>query len=221
MIDTQLLIYYREKNNLTTGQLSRKIHIPRKYIEQWELGDLLPRVSDIEKLCKLYGIEEDDLYKEVKMKYDFAYISIVLIILGLILGLLNKSIMMIILLPTTLFGTYNIGRIVLKEFKVTSKIKEEIPKSVFGMVLDTEYKVEREKCYTLEANLISNIYVLVNMVFKIFKLDNLILNINVLEDINNNQLLSMVIVYILLTIITFIIEYIIGERMVKKYKENI
>lgn len=218
MIDSELLKYYREKNNLTTRALGRKIKCPRKIIELWEAGELEPSESDLDKLVKLYGITEDDLIKNEQTSYSYVAISIILIVMGLILGVVGKSISEIILLPTSLFITFNIGRIVLNEFKVTRNLDKDIPKSVFGMLLDFEYQEERIKKYYLEANLISASYILFNMIISLLGFSNLTLNIDILKNEEANIVFNMLAIYGILSFIMFAIEYFIGEKMVKNYK---
>lgn len=218
MIDSKILKQYRENNNLTTKALGKKIKCPKKIIELWEVGELQPSESDIDKLCKLYGITEDDLIKKEAPTYSYVAVTIILIIFGLLLGVIKGEIAIIILLPTMLFITYNIGRLVMDEYRVTKELDKDIPKSVFGMLLDFDYKVERIKKYIEEANLISAVYILFNMIFKLIGLESLTLNIELFKSETINIVFNMISVYIVLTLITFVIEYIIGEKMVKSFK---
>lgn len=218
MISAELLKYYREKNNLSIQELSKKINCPKKIITLWEDGIIKPKDKDIENLIKLYKIEKDELYKKEESKYTPIVVSIFLLIMGLILGIAKNNLTVTIILPIVLIIGYNMGIRVLREYQVSDKLNKEIPKSIFGMLLDIYDKKQRRKIYLMEANLITSSYLIFNMLFIILNLNELVLNFEILKDKTMNQLLLIILVYITLLIFTIVLEIIFGEKMVNSYK---
>lgn len=50
------LITLRKRNNLTQGELAKKINFSDKAISRWEKGEVLPDLETLESVAKVYGV---------------------------------------------------------------------------------------------------------------------------------------------------------------------
>ena len=212
MIDSSLLKYYREKENLKIKDLAKKIHVSKKIIEKWENAELEPSDKDVEKLCNLYKITKEDLIIKEKKKNNL-FVSILLLICGIGVGLILNEIAITLILPIVLVIILN-SIIIIKSNYEFSK-DEDGPKSLFGISLK-ENKKNRYKYYLIESLVLSSSYILLNMICKIFNFTKFIISLELTKNESINYLIIWTITFILLTLLAFIIELIFGEIMIKK-----
>lgn len=50
------LVTLRKRNNLTQGELAKKINFSDKAISRWEKGEVLPDLETLETVAKVYGV---------------------------------------------------------------------------------------------------------------------------------------------------------------------
>lgn len=219
MIDPDLLKYYREEKGLSIRELSNKIRIAKRKIKEWEDGELEPTEKELNYLCKFYKINVEDLmYAEESNHRRILTTSIILGIIGIILGGLINSISISILLTIVLIAIYLLLLNIRKSYQITKTKDEPVPKSLFSLMLDIESKKNRIKIYLIESILIANVYVLFTIICRVLDLDNLIISINIFKNNDLNYALISIIIFTLLGLISFLIEYVFGEIIVKKYK---
>lgn len=209
MVNKDLLRFYREDNDLTYDDLAKELKCPKKIIELWERGELVPREDDIKKLAKLYNISPKDLYSINYTKNNLLS-SIILLLLGIVSGLIVKNYGVSIMAAISFIVFYRLI-IVLQDYER----KDDVPKSLFGYNLLNGYM----SLYLLEANIIASGYTIINVVLRLFKINMLVLNIDIVSSNDLNTLLIMGVSYILLMILSFIIEYIFGNMLLKEYKD--
>lgn len=214
MIDGSLLKYYREKENLTIKDLSKKMHVPKRIIENWENGISIPRESDIKILCELYGIEKEDLVIEEKSIKNII-ISIILFVCGITVGLIVDDNSIAIVLPIILVVILNISLIIKVNYDISKE--DNGPKSLFGIMLEENNKKSRCKYYLLESIILSASYILINIVCKMLDFTRFIIDIDIIDNRVVNAILIWLITFVLLTFLAFLIEFVFGEFMVKKY----
>lgn len=219
MIDPDLLKYYREQKNLSIRELSNKIRIAKSKIKQWENGELEPTEKELNYLCKFYKINVEDLmYAEENQNRKIIITSIVLGVIGITIGGLFNNVSISILLSITLISIYLLLLNIRKLYQVTKTIDSPIPKSLFALMLDENSKKNRIKIYLMESILIASVYILFTTICKTLDLSNLIISINIFASDELNFLLVSIIVFALLSLLSFLIEYVFGEIIVKKYK---
>lgn len=209
MVNKDLLRFYREDNDLTLDDLAKELKCPKKIIELWEKGELTPREDDIKKLAKLYNISPRDLYSVDYAKNNLIS-SVILLILGIVSGIIVKNYGVSIMAAISFIMFYRLITI-LQDYER----KDDVPKSLFGYNLLTG----AVSLYLIEANIIASLYTIVNVVLRLFKVNFLILNIDILESNDLNTLLIMGVSYILLMLLSFIIEWVFGNMLLKEYKE--
>lgn len=209
MVNKDLLRFYREDNDLTFDDLAKELKCPKKIIELWEKGELVPREDDIKKLAKLYNISPRDLYT-IDYKKSNIISSIILLILGIICGMVVKNYGVSIMAVIS-FIVFQRLIIILKDYER----KVDGPKSLFGFSLLTS----PTSMYFIEANIIASGYTIINIILRLFKINFLILNIDILESNDLNTLLIMGVSYILMMVLSFIIELIFGNMLLKEYKD--
>lgn len=214
MIEGALLKYYREKEKLTIKELSKKIHVSKNIIEKWENDELEPRSKDIEIICELYNITKDDLIIEEKSKGKII-ISIVLFICGIIVGRIVNDLAITIILPIILVTILNISLVIKSNYQLSKK--NHGPKSLFGIKLEQSNKTSRYKYYLLESIVLSSSYILITIACKILDFTRFIITIEFTANASVNFLIIWVSTFILLTIASFLIEFIFGEFMVRRY----
>lgn len=208
MVNKDLLKFYREDNDLTYEDLSKELRCPKKIIELWEQGELVPREDDIKKLAKLYNISPKDLYTEEHNKSTLI-ISIILLLLGVACGFVVKNYGISIMGAISFVVLYKLITI-LEDYS-----KDNGPKSLFGYnLLNGDISL-----YFIEANIIASAYTIITIALRLFKVNSLVLNIDILKSPDMNVLLIMVVSYIALMVLTFIIEFIFGRLLLKKYKD--
>lgn len=220
MIDNELLKYYRELNNLTIKELAKKLKCPKRIIELWETGEIIPKESDITKLCEIYNITIEDLIKQEKNSLNIIYFitSIILIALGIISGYISKNITIMILFPIINLTLLYSSIYIIKQYEISKSIDDEEPRSLFGIILDQDIKKERIKDYLIESNLIAAAYLAFNIICKLFELNDFIINITLFDNKSVNDFVILTTIYLQLMISSFIIEIGFGEYMIKKYK---
>ncbi|MCH5166589.1 MAG: helix-turn-helix transcriptional regulator [Erysipelotrichales bacterium] len=214
MIDSTLLKYYREANNLTTKQLAKKIRVSKSIIEKWENDELEPREEDVEKLCKLYAITKEDLLV-VEKSQPSIIISILLFIASALVGVILNNFAIGIVLPIVLVTILNVSFALKYNYDLSKEL--DGPKTVFGILLEPYDNLDRYKFYLLESIIISSSYILINIICKIFNFTSLLITINITNNETFNYLLIWLITFVLLTIFAYLIEYVFGELMIKKY----
>ena len=58
------LAYFRKENGLTQAQLAEMLNYSDKAISRWELGDTLPDINVLCRICEFYGIDMNTLTGE-------------------------------------------------------------------------------------------------------------------------------------------------------------
>lgn len=219
MIDKEKLIYYRELNNIEINKLAKKIKCSKHEIELWESGEIIPTEKQLEKLCKFYKITVDDLMVEEKKSISALsiIISFILIIIGLVIGYLINSLVYALVLPIMNVICYFIIKSEFNNFKESKNVDDTIPKSLFGLVLSNS-KSTRKRIYLIESILLSSIYVIISIIFKLFDINELILNIRIFDNNNVNEGFLILSTYLLLMFLSYIIELVFGEYMIKNNK---
>lgn len=219
MIDPDLLKYYREQKKLSIRELSNKIRIAKSKIKMWEEGALEPTEKELDYLLKFYKINKEDLmYMEENNNRRNIIVSIILGVIGITIGGLINNIAISILLAITLITIYFLLLKIRKYYQLTKNTKESIPKSLFALMLNPDSRKQRMSIYIIESSFISSIYILFNIICRILDLDNLVINIKILESKQLNMVILLIIIFLLLSLLSFLIEYIFGEIIVKKYK---
>lgn len=92
---------------------------------------------------------------------------------------------------------------------------EDVPKSLFNVELSDD-KYDRRKLYLVESMLVSSIYITLINIFKILELNILVINIYIFDSKSVNEFVISLVSYLLLTVLTFIIELGFGEYMIKR-----
>lgn len=219
MIDPDLLKYYREEKGLTIRELSNKIRIAKRKIKEWEDGNLEPTEKELNYLCKFYKIDIEDLMYASEDNYRrIITTSIILGVVGIIVGGLINSVSISILLTFILISSYLLLLNIRNICQITKEKEEPIPKSLFSLMLDIDNKKKRINIYLIESVLIANVYVLFTIICRVLDLDNLIISVNLFKNNDLNYALISIIIFILLGLISFLIEYVFGEIIIKKYK---
>lgn len=219
MIDPDLLKYYREEKGLSIRELSNKIRIAKRKIKEWEDGELEPTEKELSYLCKFYKINAEDLmYAEENNHRRIIITSIILVIIGITIGGLKNNISISILLSIVLITIYLLLLKIRMTYQMTKETKGSIPKSLFSLKLDIDNKKNRIIIYAIESVLIANIYILFTIICRVLDLSDLIISINIFKNNDLNYVFITINVFILLSLLSFLIEYIFGEIIVKKYK---
>lgn len=215
MISGDMLKYYREKANLTTKELAKRINAPKVIVELWEVGKKMPREKDIAKLCEIYGISESDLIIVPKHNHRII-ISIILGIISIIIGFIVKSIVIGIFAPIMVAILFLTTMCIKDNFSKSS----DIPKTLFSLPLDGIGLKERVHYYLVDALCISSTYIIFNIICKILGLYQIIINKSLVDNIDLNYAIIWSSLFLLLSVLVFIIEFVIGEYLKKQYKEN-
>jgi len=173
---------------------------------------MLPSEDDLIKLASLYDIDVNSLYLE-KIKEHKINIPIILIlfIIGVIIGILTGNKIYAIIIPILNIIIY-ICIYKLWKYKYPSNDK---PKSLFGFNIEKDDK----KIYLYESNIIAIIYTYFSILFRVLKINFLVPNVNIITEKNVNTLLIIGLTYLLLMILSFIIELVFGLKIKKYYKE--
>lgn len=215
MIDKEKLKYYRELNKMDFRTLSKKLKCPRKIIEHWEEGSRVPKNEDIKTLCILYGIEEKDLYKRSTTRSHSPVLYCVVFILSLLLGTLTNNVGIILIsFITNLITTYAVIEFI-KLWQARKKHEEFT--SLFGISLHVEEKM-RKRIYLIESLIISGFSIVLNIIFHLFHLDFLYITKLFIANKSVNEFVILGVSYLLLFMLSFIIELGFGEYALKKYK---
>lgn len=219
MIDPDMLKYYREQKELSIRALSNKIRIAKSKIKMWEDGELEPTEKELDYLVKFYKITKEDLMYQEETNYrSIIIISIILGVIGIVIGGLINNIAISILLTIILISIYLLLLKIKGLYQATKRITESIPKSLFSIMLDLDSKKKRVGIYLIESSFISSVYLLFTMICRVLDLNNLIVNFEIIKNDQLNLVVLSIIIFILLSLLSFIIEYVFGEIIVKKYK---
>lgn len=219
MIDPDLLKYYREEKGLSIRELSNKIRIAKRKIKEWENGELEPTEKELKHLCKFYKIDVEDLmYAEENTLRKRIITSIILGITGIVIGGLINNVYISILSSVVLIAIYFLLLKIREAYRLTKLIDHPIPKSLFSLMLDVDNKKNRKSIYLIESLLISNVYILFTIICRVLDLKNLIIGVNIFSNYDLNYVLMSIIIFVLLGLLSFLIEYIFGEKIIKKYK---
>lgn len=212
MINYELLETFRKNKKWSYKTLSKKLDCPIDIIKLWETGEMLPSEDDLIKLASLYDIDVNSLYLE-KIKEHKINIPIILIlfIIGVIIGILTGNKIYAIIIPILNIIIY-ICIYKLWKYKYPSNDK---PKSLFGFNIEKDDK----KIYLYESNIIAIIYTYFSILFRVLKINFLVPNVNIITEKNVNTLLIIGLTYLLLMILSFIIELVFGLKIKKYYKE--
>lgn len=212
MINYELLENLRKKHKWSYKTLSEKLDCPIDIIKLWESGEMPPSLDDLKKLAKIYDIEVEDLYiEEGHVKHVSIIGVILLIIAGIIMGLILDNYIYMGLISVlniiVYLCFYNL-------FKYKSEL-ENVPKSLFGFDISDKEK----RIYFYEANIIASAYTYITIIFRFLNIDIFIPNINIIGEKNVNTLLIIGLSYLLLMILSFIIELVFGIYIKKGYEE--
>lgn len=216
MVDNDRLKLYREVNNYDIKYVAKKIKCPKSLIREWEEGSKEIDEVSLEKICALYKIEKEDLYYKEENKIGVHLLIIAFIIVASTLTLFIHSDVVIVI--TNILVGINIYfslRYITKRFNKDNIV----PKSLFNVELLKEKKI-RVYTYLIESSLVASLYILVTNIFRIFEYDMLVINIYLFASKSVNSLIIIIISYLLLLILTFIIELAFGEYIVKRGIED-
>lgn len=212
MINYELLGTLRKNKKWSYTTLSKKLDCPVDIIKLWETGEMTPSATDLVKIAYFYNIDVEDLYIEKEPQKEISILAIIILfILGCVIGIFTSNVIYTIILPilniTLYLCIYNLCKY--------KRCSEDMPKSLFGFSLEKD----DIKIYLYESNIIAIIYTYFSILFRIFKIDLFIPNINIISKKNVNTLLIIVIAYLLLMILSFIIELVFGLIIRKYHKE--
>lgn len=56
------LVAARVNANLTQKEVAEKMHVTKQTIINWEKGKIIPRIPEIEMLCRIYNIPQDYIF---------------------------------------------------------------------------------------------------------------------------------------------------------------
>lgn len=216
MVDNDRLKLYREVNNYDIKYVAKKIKCPKSLIREWEEGSKEIDEVSLEKICALYKIEKEDLYYKEENKIGIHLLIVAFIIVASTLTLFIHSDVVIVI--TNILVGINIYfslRYIIKRFNKDNIV----PKSLFNVELLKEKKL-RVYTYLIESSLVASLYILVTNIFRIFEYDMLVINIYLFASKSVNSLIIIIISYLLLLILTFIIELAFGEYIVKRGIED-
>lgn len=214
MVDKDKLKLYRELNDYDMKKVARRLKVPKSIVREWEEGTKEVSDEDLEKLAKLYNVSKKDLLitkKSNKTLYFIAVVisllipSIIYCIYSDIPVLITNIICLLILLLGLIF------------IKNNYTIDETTPKSLFCIELKDNLK-DRILLYIKESLMIGSIYILITNIFKVIDFDMLVINYELLSNRCVNDFVISIITYLLLSILTFIIELGFGEYIWKKTK---
>ena len=213
MINYEMLEKLRKDKKWSYKTLAKKLDCPVDIVNLWETGEMTPSATDLVKIAYFYDINVEDLYLEEEPKKEISILVIIfLFILGCAIGIFTSSIMYTFIIPILNIFLY-ICIYNLCKYKDSSK---EIPKSLFGFSLNNNDYI---KIYLYESNIIATIYTYFSILLRLLKINFLVPNINIIEEKNVNTLLIIILVYLLLMILSFIIELVFGSKIRKYYKE--
>ena len=215
MIDYNKIKYYRELNNLEIKDLAKKMKKNKKVIEDWENGNKEIDEKDLSRLANIFNIDINDFYYNDK-KINLLVI-LVLLIASIIVCLLIKNYYLFIIVPISFINVYFLYMLLKKKYTLTTN--ESVPKSVLNFVL-SDNKKDRFILYFLECNIISSAYIVFASICELFNLKLFIYNINIISNENVNKLIIFIGIYLLLLILSFIIELVFGEKMLEKKRED-
>lgn len=211
MVDKEKLKIYREINNYNIKKLSRKLKIRASLIKEWENGESIIDEENLTKLCKLYNIDKECLLIKKKDNYLLYFLAL---LISLIIPTIIYSIfsdLVVLITNIICFLILFINLIYIKD----NYVKEDIPKSLFNIKL-MDIKSKRIKLYIQESIVIGSIYIIITNIFKVLSLDILVVNIDLISNRSVNDIVISFITYLLLTILTFIIELGFGEYIYKR-----
>ncbi len=213
MINYELLEKLRKDKKWSYTTLAKKLDCPVDIVKLWETGEMTPSETDLVKIAYHYDINVEDLYIEEDQPKEISILAIIfLFLLGCVIGIFTGNIMYTFIFPILNIFIY-ICIYNLYKYKDSSK---EIPKSLFGFSIDNDDYI---KIYLYESNIIAIIYTYFSILFRLLKINFLVPNINIIDEKNVNTLLIIVLVYLLLMILSFIIEVVFGSKIRKYYKE--
>lgn len=212
MINYELLQDLRKKKKWSYKTLSKKIDCPVDIIKLWETGDMIPSNADLVKLAYYYNIDVKELYlKTSKEKGINIFKIITLFILGCLIGIFTKNIVYFIIMPLLNVFLY-LCTFNLSKYKKDSK---NIPKSLFGFSLE----IDDKKIYLYESNILAIIYTYVSIILRLLDMQILVPNINFIKSNYLNTFLIILITYLLLMILSFIIELAFGIIIKREYEK--
>lgn len=216
MVNKEKLKYYRELNNYKLYTLARMMKCPKKVLKNWEEGLESPTALELEKLAGIYNVDIEELLI-VNNNSHCKYFSLVLFVVGILFGLIlnDYGIMIIspILLILTCYFGYNIN-------KLRKEISEEIT-SLFGINLLMKEKKKRVVIYIIEGLFIAGCAINIMILIRLFNISFLMFYIKIINIEFINTIILYSISYLLLSIITFIIEFCFSEMMIKKYLKEV
>ncbi len=214
MVDKEKLKYYRELNNYTPASLAKKIKISKKMIMAWESGEAEPTANDIIKLAATYNISSDDLMYDIiyENAKHIPWSIIVAFIWGIVIYILERN------YGYSIMGIGALGIFLNCLLKIKDLLKDKTitnNKSLFGVSLDTDKKA-RLKIYLTESLLIASFFITVVIVFKLVHLNAFLASYTILPNKHLNVILIYAIYFTIITLFTFIINFLFGEIIVKQ-----
>ena len=216
MVDNNRIKLYREVNNYDIKYVARKLRCPKSLIREWEEGTKEIDNVYLQKLCTLYNIDKEDLYykEEKNIGIHLLVIAIIIIVSSLTLFVHNNIIVVI----TNILVGINIYFSSIYIFKRFTK-EDLNNKSLFNIELSND-KQKRIKIYLIESSLVSSLYILLTNICRILEYDILVINVYLTESKSVNLLIIILISYLLLFLLTFIIELAFGEYIIKRGTED-
>ena len=87
----------------------------------------------------------------------------------------------------------------------------------YAIMLEESDKTNRCKYYLLESIVLSSSYILINIACKMLNFTDFIIDIDIIDNAVVNSIIIWLITFMLLTFLAFLIEFVFGEFMVKRY----
>lgn len=216
MIDYNKIKYYREINHFEIKDLAKKMKKNKKIIEDWENGNQEISEKDLEKLANIFNVDRSAFYYEKNSKINILLVLLLLII-GIIMCLLINNYYLLLIVPISFINVYLLYNILKNKYEIS--LKDDIPKSVLNFIL-SENKKSRFFIYFLECNIISSAYIIFASISELLNFKLFIYNINIIKNENVNKFIIFIGIYLLLLVLSFIIELVFGEKMLKKKRED-
>ena len=225
MIDKNMLRRYRELNDYSYSMLAKILDVSKREIRDWEVGDSVPDDEQLSILAKLYNISVDDFYFTLKADFVFDVKSIVLLVIALIVGVITgimlSNIGIILLAPflyvIMIYFFLKINNSKKSAQTIQDGVDSEI-KSLFGKRILYLKKKDRFKLYIYESIVVACFAIFVCLTVNSIAPTPIMLTVELFDIESVNAIVVYGFSCLLLFVISFIIELVFSEYMLKKYK---
>lgn len=227
----------RKQAGLTQEQLAEKLNVSRQAITKWESGEGFPDIDNLKQICKLFNVSMDKITDNIKeeetsLSDKFNFLIGGSVLLGIVIGIVAKDLeigfIVTVFLPSLM---YYIKKLVMdrkytKEKDIVNgmdNLKEVLPRNIFGKLLNPnmtkEAKYDRYKNYLKEGIIFGIVMTILSIIGFLTQNDNSFI-IDITSNNNLNIGISILIELILLIVISFIIDIIFSENIVKRYNKK-